>query len=195
MISFNSNPPLADHLVELQMVVEALQNANFCEAWDKIQALWVSRFKDTKIESTMKDHFDATVRNEANNKEGLFYVEKSFNLEVCCVPWHPSSSTRFLLLNWSSQKGKFVSDVVNHRTPKRSANLKGYFTSDYRKKAADIALKIDDAAKSLLNTFHDLAMPAGYNPETAPPEEDRYVCELGEAEGVRYIYYSLIHTS
>ena len=97
MISFNSNLLLADHLVELQMIVDALQNAGFCKAWNKIQELWNT--KGTNVQSTMKAHFDATVRKEANDEGGLFYAEESFNLEVCCVPWHPSSSTRFLLLN------------------------------------------------------------------------------------------------
>ena len=97
MISFSSNLPLADHLVELQMITTALENAGFCKAWTRIEALWDPL--GTKVQSTMKGYFDATVRKEANNKEGLFNVEESFNREVCCVPWHPSSSMHFLLLN------------------------------------------------------------------------------------------------
>lgn len=193
MISFNSNLLLADHLVELQMIVDALQNAGFCKAWNKIQELWNT--KGTNVQSTMKAHFDATVRKEANDEGGLFYAEESFNLEVCCVPWHPSSSTRFLLLNWSSQKRNFVANVINHRARKSSANLKGYFTSDYQKKAANIARKIDDAAVDLLKKMSEMAIPAGYS-DKSTPEEHKYVEALEYAvEVVRYIYYSLIRTS
>jgi hypothetical protein len=74
---------LAEHVVELQLIVAALEGAGFCKAWEGMRDLWVKRDKDA--EKKMKDLFISTVKLSANALEGQFYVEKSINAEVRCT--------------------------------------------------------------------------------------------------------------
>jgi len=153
-----------DHILELQLIKTALEDAGFCNHWKTIQTKWAEKDPKGKEENLkkMKDMFDAGLKRISNPTSDMMWVDGKFN----------------------GEKRAFFTAKIR-ATPTTTAapgNIKAYFNADVKAKAASVAERVDTAASQLLEQVVKAATD-GYlcHPENPGPHDD-YVSELENIE-------------